>query len=812
MNVRIALAAMVAASAAGAARASALPEGYEQVRYIESTGAQYIDTEIAPDATTIVTVDWQSFKAAGEYFQVLVGTKDGNNNQMTALIGSSNNLQGGVLCAGSGMDSDFIWDRRVRHTVTLDAVANAILVDGEKVKQTTPTATSLPSIYLFARHSPTAGAEYFASGFLYGCKITKGGELVRDYVPCRRTADGKFGLYDLKGGGFCGNEGTGAFGGPIPERDFDRFFRRVKGVASSAGAYVDTMIRPEGRVPQVDLTYRFTDLDASQSAYVFGCYNITAKTGTAIGYQPDPFLHRYRVYDKFCDGIAPTTTVQTVTLNGPNGTVVNGEVVSTEMRNLRDDGVGYYYVFARHYSDDKLDDRVDNFANAIVFALKICMDGEPVRDFVPCVRLEDGAAGFYDRVDGRFFGNSGTGGLSSLEEGASVVVLPYLESDGAQYIDTGVEPDATTIVTVDWLSLKAEGGVFQVIAGTKDANSTPNQMTAGIGSSNNLQGGVLCASGAMSPDEVIWARNARHTVALDAVANAILVDGKKVKQTTPAVTSLPSVYLFARHSPAGTAENFAAGQLYHCTIRKGGVLVRDYVAARRKADGALGLYDRVSGVFTGNMGAGDFSAPYLESEIRRLRYVESSGTQYIKTGVAPDATTVVSVDWKSLKADGENFQVFVGAKDANNNQMTALIGKSNNLQGGVLCAGGDMDSGFIWNQNARHTVTLDAVANAILVDGKKVKQTTPAVTSFTTSIYLFARHSPAGTAENFAVGRLFRCTISKGGDPVLDLQPVKRKSDGCAGLWNRVSGKFYKPEGGELTAGPEIGGLALTVR
>ena len=619
MNVRITLAAMVAASAASAVRASSLPEGYEQMRYIESTGAQYIDTEIAPDATTIVTVDWQSFKAAGEYFQVLVGTKDGNNNQMTALIGSSNDLQGGILCAGSGMTpDDIVWARYARHTVTLDAVANAILVDGEKVKQTTPTATSLPSIYLFARHSPTAGAEYFASGFLYGCKITKGGELVRDYVPCRRTADGKFGLYDLKGGGFCGNEGTGAFAGPIPERDFDRFFRRVKGVASSAGAYVDTMIRPEGRVPQVDLTYRFTDLDASQSTYVFGGYNITAKTGTAIGYQPDPFLHRYRVYDKFCDGVAPTTSVQTVTLNGPDGTLVNGEVVSTEMRNVRDDGVGYYYVFARHYSDDKLGDRVDNFANAIVFALKICMDDEPVRDFVPCVRLEDGAAGFYDRVDGRFFGNSGTGGLSSLEEGASVVVLPYLESDGAQYIDTGVAPDATTIVTVDWQSLKAEGEIFQVIAGTKDANN--NQMTAGIGSSNNLQGGVLCASGAMSPDEVIWARNARHTV------------------------------------------------------------------------------------------------------------------------------------------------------------------------------------------------TLDAVANAILVDGKKVKQTTPAVTSFTTSIYLFARHSPAGTAENFAVGRLFRCTISKGGDPVLDLQPVKRKSDGCAGLWNRVSGKFYKPEGGELTAGPEIGGLVLTVR
>ena len=626
MNIKITLAALVIASAASAVRASAqpgdseLPEGYERVKYIESTGTQYVDTEIEPDATTIVTVDWQSLKAEGESFQVIAGTKDANStpNQMTALIGQLNNLQGGVLCASDAMTpDDIVWARYVRHTVTLDAVANAILVDGETVKNTVRAVSALPSIYLFARHSPTAGAENFASGFLYGCKITKGGDLVRDYVPCRRTADGKYGLYDLKGGGFCGNEGTGAFAGPIPERDFDRHFLRIKGVASGGGAYIDTWIVPRKRKPRVDLTYRLTDIDASASGYVFGCYNGTSKTGTAIGYQPNPFLLRYRVFDKFCDGVAPTTSVQTVTLNGPDGTWVNGTLVSEEICDVRDEGVGRYYVFARHYAEDGKPEEAPNHVNAIIFALKISMDDEPVRDFVPCVRRSDGAAGFYDRVDGRFFGNSGAGLLRAVENESSVTVLPYLESDGAQYIDTGVAPDATTIVTVDWQSLKAEGEIFQVIAGTKDANN--NQMTALIGLSNNLQGGVLCASGAMSPDEVIWARNARHTVTLDAVANAILGDGKKVKQTTPAVTSLPSVYLFARHSPDGTAENFAVGRLYGCKITKHGDQLLDLQPVKRKYDGRVGLWNRVSGKFYAPEGGALKAGPEIGGLIFSIR-------------------------------------------------------------------------------------------------------------------------------------------------------------------------------------------------
>ena len=201
----------------------ASPSDYEKVAFLESTGTQWIDTGIEPDCTTVVSLDWQSLKASGEFFQVLAGTRDENNNQMTALISTANNLSGGVLGESGPVTADGAFGRFSRYIVTLDAVSNAIFFDGVMRKYTTRTVESLPSIYLFARHSPT-GAEAVASGRLYGCQIHKGGALVRDFVPCRRISDGKLGLYDQESNEFYGNDGSGDFASSISEDDFDRYF------------------------------------------------------------------------------------------------------------------------------------------------------------------------------------------------------------------------------------------------------------------------------------------------------------------------------------------------------------------------------------------------------------------------------------------------------------------------------------------------------------------------------------------------------------------------------------------------------------
>jgi len=47
-------------------------------------------------------------------------------------------------------------------------------------------------------------------------------------------------------------------------------------------------------------------------------------------------------------------------------------------------------------------------------------------------------------------------------------------------------------------------------------------------------------------------------------------------------------------------------KLYYTKIWNNESIVRDYIPVQRKSDGAIGLYDRVSGTFFGNSGTGSF--------------------------------------------------------------------------------------------------------------------------------------------------------------------------------------------------------------
>lgn len=59
----------------------------------------------------------------------------------------------------------------------------------------------------------TVPANSYAAIQLHSFKIFVGETCVRDFVPCRRRADGEAGLYDCAQGGFYGNKGTGVFMG-----------------------------------------------------------------------------------------------------------------------------------------------------------------------------------------------------------------------------------------------------------------------------------------------------------------------------------------------------------------------------------------------------------------------------------------------------------------------------------------------------------------------------------------------------------------------------------------------------------------------
>lgn len=76
-----------------------------------------------------------------------------------------------------------------------------------------------------------------------------------------------------------------------------------------------------------------------------------------------------------------------------------------------------------------------------IYDIKIWQSTTLVRDFVPVVRNSDRVAGFYDKVENKFYTNAGTGSFGSGATTGGVVEeyqrVEYIENSGTQYINTG---------------------------------------------------------------------------------------------------------------------------------------------------------------------------------------------------------------------------------------------------------------------------------------------------------------------------------------------------------------------------------------
>lgn len=188
---------------------SRLPEGYTEVQYIQSTGAQYVDTGFKPNQDSRVliklstsetgshTVFGADFSWTDDGFALGVGFI--HYGKETGTISGLNN--------GSPHEVDFN--------------KNIISMDGSTVLTMGASTFSVPhNLALFANNR-AGGIQEKTTMALYYCRIYDGNTIIRDYIPCIGPT-GTAGLYDLVGGKFYGNSGSGSFAaGPVVERPKD---------------------------------------------------------------------------------------------------------------------------------------------------------------------------------------------------------------------------------------------------------------------------------------------------------------------------------------------------------------------------------------------------------------------------------------------------------------------------------------------------------------------------------------------------------------------------------------------------------------
>ena len=196
---------------------SYLPEGYEQLEYIESTGTQYINSGYKPSPNTGVRADYQ-FTSISPVQQRIYGVhgSDSTTGSFTYVyyINGSSVLAYGYKDGTGNWKSTGIAADTNRHTFKFNVEKGYWKYDSQysvNVAESIATNTATANMFILAATANgTSVANKIGIAKLYAFDIYEDGEIVRQYVPCKKS-DGTIGLYETVEGQFYQNAGTGTF-------------------------------------------------------------------------------------------------------------------------------------------------------------------------------------------------------------------------------------------------------------------------------------------------------------------------------------------------------------------------------------------------------------------------------------------------------------------------------------------------------------------------------------------------------------------------------------------------------------------------
>ena len=290
-----------------------------------------------------------------------------------------------------------------------------------------------------------------------------------------------------------------------------------------------------------------------------------------------------------------------------------------------------------------------------------------------------------------------------------------------------------------------------------------------------------------------------------------------------------SVYLLGN---AGGQYVDVNSDIYMARIKENDTVVMDYVPARQVA--TAGFYDTVSGTFKtaltpANLSADGNTVPTPDAPMdivsnngvlkarhqsglplgyTLLDYIESSGTQYIDTGVVSSSNVGIDVVVQYTDLSGTNEQYSFGLGGLTSGLRFAL-GKTSaqNFLGYNTLA--TNISGLSFVENTTYNIKLGLINNVreanvnstFVVDLSSYNNWTD-----TRTIPLFCRKTTTeGVPVDYAKIKMYSAKIYSNNTLVRDMIPARRESDGVLGMYDLANGQFYTNAGtGTFTAGTTV--------
>lgn len=390
---------------------------------------------------------------------------------------------------------------------------------------------------------------------------------------------------------------------------------------------------------------------------------------------------------------------------------------------------------------------------------------------------------------------------------AAYTELAYIESNGTQYIDTGIKASGSISIKMHVIDYFSSTNAGKWCFGGRNAYNDKQYgfFIGNSGSQNNKVVFPYYDSQSIKDSYSIYPSECDIEI-----GNGLLKIGNtSYSYTQESFTSDYSIYLFTLNN-GGSHSSIAFTKIGRTQISNGAVSL-DLIPAKRNSDNAIGMYDKVNGTFFTNAGTGEFIIPadakVLPLGYKELEYIESSYTQFIDTGIPlKTATDDVEVDF--YVSNLSVAQSIFGARYSTSIRAYSLGISSTDTQWRPSFGSTTENTGTA--TVGRHVAFMSHNGGTLTVDGTQIISIGNASITTPDGCYVFA--IKGNVKIYYSSCRIYSFKIWRSDVLLMHLVPAQRMSDFEAGMYDKVSGTFFANSGTGKFIIPSGQGVTLATK
>ena len=610
-------------------------------------------------------------------------------------------------------------------------------------------------------------------------------------------------------------------------------YQRVEYIESTGTQYIDTGVLSSSDSWTFQTKLQAKALELTQG--LFGAtngFNVSVMNGT------------YRATGNVITSIAPSSTYDEIEMSNNvsqnsitltiNGVSQSGTYTSWTTGNA----IG---VFGYGASSSV----ISTLSQCKIYYLRIIVGGSLVRNFIPCYRKSDNVIGLYDLVNGVFYTNAGSGTFlkgGDVTDTYNVPYIPILNS-----IPTLSDTLSTT--SSNYVFTK-KLGVADIGSFSGCVLLSANQFYFDLGNakhpdSSTTLANIFCEKYERDTYVNVYNKTKNKTIALNTNGWALVYDTSysTVNDFLNAMSGVLLTYELAtsqtitipkRHcglvdlgTLTWTYQTISGHKRFYATltgaintnVNNVNLYSTLYIAKAETSDKNMWLYGGViyivndsytdattftnamKGVYLYYETEDEISdlptklKPRLQpipSDYQQVEYIESSGTQYIDSGIAPSSISpIVKIKFYYKTRVGESNALF-GCWGANDTRFQIWW---NGIGIGTVMS-------YSFTNNTMYEIELNGVVPRAVINGTTYTSGITKDNGFSTSnMYLFSRNE-SGSANAGMPQQLYYCKIYNNDVLVRNFVPCYRKSDNEIGLYDTITQTFFTNAGtGTFTKG-----------